>query len=97
MTNIGYFSLALFWMSLLLCHVATALPAPDEEQYFDKQLNRELINRWLSSIHNAQILNNNPCRFYGGDGTWTAPLPKRNSELINSLLSLPKSMNDAGK
>ncbi|XP_073840375.1 pigment-dispersing factor [Musca autumnalis] len=96
MARICYFSLALLWMCLLLCNAAIALPAPDEEQYFDKQLNRELINRWLSSIHNAQNLNN-PCHFYGGDGTWTAPMPKRNSELINSLLSLPKSMNDAGK
>ncbi|XP_061402865.1 protein PDF-like [Musca vetustissima] len=96
MAHIGYFSLALLWLSMLLCNLAVALPTPDEEQYFDKQLNRELINRWLSSIHNAQILNN-PCRYYTADGTWTPPMPKRNSELINSLLSLPKSMNDAGK
>ncbi|XP_065361193.1 protein PDF [Calliphora vicina] len=87
----------IFMMALVLAVVlvtVTGLPTPDEERYFDKEFNRDLIN-WLSSIHYAQSLNN-PCRYYG-DNSLTAPMPKRNSELINSLLSLPKNMNDAGK
>ncbi|XP_023309125.2 protein PDF [Lucilia cuprina] len=80
-------------LGLVLASV-TSLPTPDEERYFDKEFNRDLIN-WLASVHYAQSINN-PCRYYGGN-TLTAPMPKRNSELINSLLSLPKNMNDAGK
>uniref|UniRef100_A0A1B0AID3 Pigment dispersing factor n=1 Tax=Glossina pallidipes TaxID=7398 RepID=A0A1B0AID3_GLOPL len=73
-----------------------SLPIPDEERYFDKELNRDLMN-WLASA-TAQYGQpfNNPCKYYHGNGMAPA-MPKRNSELINSLLSLPKNMNDAGK
>nr|BAD22538.1 pigment-dispersing factor [Phormia regina] len=87
-----YFLMALVLAAVLV--TVTSLPTPDEERYFDKEFNRDLIN-WLTSIRYAQP-SNNPCRYYAGN-TLTAPMPKRNSELINSLLSLPKNMNDAGK
>ncbi|XP_013115957.2 protein PDF-like [Stomoxys calcitrans] len=95
MGNIIYLSLVLMWLSLFLCDAATALPTSEDERFFEKQLNRELINNWLTSVRSSQVLNN-PCRYYV-DNSWMAPMPKRNSELINSLLSLPKNMNDAGK
>ncbi|TMW46574.1 hypothetical protein DOY81_008345 [Sarcophaga bullata] len=91
MVNIVNFILILILASVL---ITASLPTPDEERYFDKELSRDLVN-WLTSVHYAPSINN-PCRYYSGN-TLTAPMLKRNSELINSLLSLPKNMNDAGK
>ncbi|KAM7355500.1 pigment-dispersing factor isoform 1-T6 [Cochliomyia hominivorax] len=87
-----YFFVALVLATVLV--TVTSLPPPEEDGYFDKEFNRDLIN-WLTSLHYAHSLNN-PCRYYAGNAL-TAAMPKRNSELINSLLSLPKNMNDAGK
>ncbi|XP_013115958.1 protein PDF-like [Stomoxys calcitrans] len=95
MANFVYITLTLIWMSLCWWNTTVASPSTDDELYFDRQLNRELLNKWISSVRNAQMLNN-PCR-NSADNTWASAMPKRNSELINSLLSLPKSMNDAGK
>ncbi|XP_005181776.3 pigment-dispersing hormone type 2 [Musca domestica] len=95
MANINGLICCLMCLELFLCIFAAALPAQEDERYFEKQLNRELLNNWLSSARGVQAINN-PCRYYP-DNTWSAAMPKRNSELINSLLSLPKSMNDAGK
>ncbi|CAD7082399.1 unnamed protein product [Hermetia illucens] len=80
-------AVALLWIGFI-----TGLPAPDEERYLDKEYTRELIS-WLTALNPSAT---NPCRFYPS-GNIIGPLPKRNSELINSLLSLPKTMNDAGK
>ncbi|XP_075161546.1 protein PDF-like [Haematobia irritans] len=96
MGNIVYLSVILMWLGIVLCNAVTALPISEDERYFEKQLNPELINNWLSSVRNSQNLNKSPCRYYA-ENSWTGPMPKRNSELINSLLSLPKNMNDAGK
>ncbi|XP_054731639.1 protein PDF [Anastrepha obliqua] len=92
-------------MAKLLCLVLTlvlssifisskAMPTPDEERYLDKEYNRELLN-WLNLVQYPQPYAV-PCKYYPIDSL-TGPVPKRNSELINSLLSLPKSMNEAGK
>ncbi|XP_055844609.1 protein PDF [Episyrphus balteatus] len=71
---------------------AVSLPTPDEERFLDKEYARELIN-WLSTLQAP--VSNNPCKYYGNG--ISGMMTKRNSELINSLLSLPKGMNDAGK
>ncbi|XP_037940023.1 protein PDF isoform X2 [Teleopsis dalmanni] len=87
------YCLFLLTIGLLITQSLT-LPTPDEERYWDKEYNRELLN-WLSSVQYPQQFIN-PCKYYMGN-MLTGPVPKRNSELINSLLSLPKNMNDAGK
>uniref|UniRef100_A0A336LLB3 CSON011699 protein n=1 Tax=Culicoides sonorensis TaxID=179676 RepID=A0A336LLB3_CULSO len=86
---------------LLLCLCVTigfASPAPDEEHYLDKEDVKELA-AWLSTLSRPLSYNHlPPCRPYYMDGNYLSnPMPKRNSELINSLLSLPKTMSDAGK
>ncbi|XP_067644472.1 protein PDF [Eurosta solidaginis] len=92
-------------MAKLVCVVLTlifstifisskALPTPDEDRYIDKEYNRELLN-WLNSVQYPQPYAA-PCKYYPIN-SFTGPIPKRNSELINSLLSLPKGMNEAGK
>ncbi|XP_014093329.1 protein PDF [Bactrocera oleae] len=78
----------------LVLYSSQALPTPDEERYMEKEYNRELLN-WLNSIQYPQAYAA-PCKYYPINSL-TGPVPKRNSELINSLLSLPKSMNEAGK
>ncbi|XP_063695633.1 protein PDF [Culicoides brevitarsis] len=90
-------------LAVLLCVCATmsfASPTPDEEHYFDKEDVKELA-AWLSTLGRPMYNNYNhlpPCRPYYMDTQYlSAPMPKRNSELINSLLSLPKTMSDAGK
>ncbi|XP_018792176.1 PREDICTED: protein PDF [Bactrocera latifrons] len=83
--------------TLIFCTVlfsSQALPTPDEERYMEKDYNREFLN-WLNSIQYPQPYAT-PCKYYPINSL-TGPVPKRNSELINSLLSLPKSMNEAGK
>lgn len=70
------------------------------EIYYCSQLNRELLN-WLQTLQANRPLIANPCNpLYGvntnGIGA-NQQLTKRNSELINSLLGLPKNLNDAGK
>ncbi|XP_061396464.1 protein PDF-like [Musca vetustissima] len=92
MANTNCFTYFLMCLALFLCKFSAALPAQENDRYFEKQLNRELLNNWLTSARSIQALNS-----YYPDNTWSAPMPKRNSELINSLLSLPKGMNDAGK
>jgi len=44
-----------------------------------------------------QPVNENPYTLNSIAGTYMTPFSKRNSELINSILGLPKTMNDAGK
>ncbi|XP_061388726.1 protein PDF-like [Musca vetustissima] len=95
MANIKCFTCLLMCLAVFLWKFSAALPAQENGRYFEKQLNRELFNNWLTSARSIQALNN-PCSYYP-DKTWSAPMPKRNSELINSLLSLPKSMKYAGK
>lgn len=62
------------------------------------QYTRDLLD-WLIS----QQTNENPCEIKERvklSGYWSPSqllAKKRNSELINSLLSIPKTMNDAGK
>ncbi|XP_030376163.1 protein PDF [Scaptodrosophila lebanonensis] len=74
-----------------------ALPSPDEERYVEKEYNRELINL-LNAVQYAPQQLGNLCKYpYFFANSLRGPMPKRNSELINSLLSLPKNMNDAGK
>ncbi|XP_055377106.1 protein PDF [Condylostylus longicornis] len=87
----------LFILSII-CVLVVALPRPDEERYLDKEYARELI-AWLAAIDPSA--SNNPCKYLtsnGGNMNYLTPqMPKRNSELINSLLSIPKNMNEAGK
>lgn len=65
-----------------------------------KQLNRELIN-WLQTLQTNRPLMASPYKLlYGLNSNMIGAnqqLSKRNSELINSLLGLPKNLNDAGK
>lgn len=80
---------------------STVLATPDEERYMGKEYNRDLYD-WFNNAARYTPLqaNSSPCKYpyYLGNSLGTnIRLPKRNSELINSLLSLPKNMNDAGK
>ncbi|XP_027233263.1 pigment-dispersing hormone type 1-like [Penaeus vannamei] len=71
---------------VLLVVMAVALQAATAERnmkYFERELVSELA---------AQIL-----RVAQGPSAFAAGPHKRNSELINSLLGLPKVMNDAGR
>ncbi|XP_068157550.1 protein PDF [Drosophila tropicalis] len=86
----------------ICCHwcCCAALAAPDEERYIRKDFNRDLLD-WYNNANqypSGQLAS--LCRYpYFLDNSLIGPvrMRKRNSELINSLLSLPKNMNDAGK
>ncbi|XP_050093100.1 protein PDF [Anopheles aquasalis] len=93
---------------LLFClclRVSAALPAFDDERDFERELYYRQLPEWpLSSP--ADLLGEPAVLPLLGaafeyrqpiHAAASAPHVKRNSELINSLLSLPKSMNDAGK
>ncbi|XP_036335621.1 protein PDF [Rhagoletis pomonella] len=92
MAKLLCFAFALVLSSIFIS--SKALPTPDEDLYLEKEYNRELLN-WLNSVQYPQPYAV-PCKYYPTN-SFTGPVPKRNSELINSLLSLPKSMNEAGK
>ncbi|XP_017492803.1 PREDICTED: protein PDF [Rhagoletis zephyria] len=92
MAKLLCFAFALVLSSIFIS--SKALPTPDEDRYLEKEYNRELLN-WLNSVQYPQPYAV-PCKYYPTN-SFTGPVPKRNSELINSLLSLPKSMNEAGK
>uniref|UniRef100_A0A182Q4B0 Pigment dispersing factor n=1 Tax=Anopheles farauti TaxID=69004 RepID=A0A182Q4B0_9DIPT len=96
---------------LLVClwlRVSAALPAFEDDRDLDKELYVRQLAEWLAD-QSSDFLNDltsfPPCRPCGYEHHRQlpisviprAPYVKRNSELINSLLSLPKTMNDAGK
>uniref|UniRef100_A0A182J342 Pigment dispersing factor n=1 Tax=Anopheles atroparvus TaxID=41427 RepID=A0A182J342_ANOAO len=94
---------------LLVCmwlRVSAALPPFDDDRDLDKELYVRQLAEWLSE-QSPDFLNDitsfPPCRPCGYEHRQPisvvprATYAKRNSELINSLLSLPKTMNDAGK
>ncbi|XP_047481314.1 pigment-dispersing hormone type 1-like [Penaeus chinensis] len=68
---------------LVAMAVSLQLTLADNLQYPERELVSELA---------AQIL-----RVAQGSSAFVAGPHKRNSELINSLLGIPKVMNDAGK
>eukprot|EP00099_Drosophila_melanogaster_P015664 NP_524517.1 Pigment-dispersing factor [Drosophila melanogaster] len=79
-----------------------AMAMPDEERYVRKEYNRDLLD-WFNNVGVGQFspgqvatLCRYPLILENSLGP-SVPIRKRNSELINSLLSLPKNMNDAGK
>ncbi|XP_037725457.1 protein PDF [Drosophila subpulchrella] len=77
-----------------------AMALPDEERYVRKEYNRDLLD-WLNNVGQfspgqVATLCRYPLILENSLGP-AVPIRKRNSELINSLLSLPKNMNDAGK
>ncbi|GAB0090410.1 Protein PDF [Sergentomyia squamirostris] len=80
-----------------LVMVALAMPPPEEEYYYDREFPREFAPWMMSPWTYSQV--ENPCQpVYTFKGNYLLPSQhKRNSELINSLLTLPKTMNDAGK
>ncbi|XP_037035176.1 protein PDF [Bradysia coprophila] len=83
----------LMWFQCNTCaaYVVPGNTPPDEDRYYDKEYVRELAS-FIAALSGS---GNNPCHNnYAG---YTNPIPKRNSELINSLLSLPKTMSDVGK
>ncbi|KAH8311162.1 hypothetical protein KR044_004638 [Drosophila immigrans] len=97
------YSFILALLVLVSCSLVVA--SPDEERYMEKEYNRDLID-WINSAARYAPMQaaGNPCKYYPYYLANALPnsnnnirLPKRNSELINSLLSLPKNMNDAGK
>ncbi|KAL7727049.1 hypothetical protein ACLKA6_004030 [Drosophila palustris] len=91
-------ALALLLIAIYISR-STVLATPDEERYVEKEYNRDLYD-WLNNA--ARYAPIAPCKYPYFQAN-TLPnvnnmrMPKRNSELINSLLSLPKNMNDAGK
>ncbi|ALC45431.1 Pdf [Drosophila busckii] len=82
-------------------HISTLLA--DEERYMEKDFNRDLMDWLNNAARYAPIpVPASLCKYpYQMLNSLSMPLPmrlpKRNSELINSLLSLPKNMNEAGK
>ncbi|XP_017079623.1 protein PDF [Drosophila eugracilis] len=82
------------------CGFTGAMAMPDEERYVRKEYNRDLLD-WFNNMGQftpGQVAT--LCRYpLILENSLGPPMPirKRNSELINSLLSLPKNMNDAGK
>ncbi|KAH8293801.1 hypothetical protein KR054_004764 [Drosophila jambulina] len=82
------------------CGSTGAMAMPDEERYVRKEYNRDLLD-WFNTMGQfspGQVAT--LCRYpLILENSLGEPIPirKRNSELINSLLSLPKNMNDAGK
>ncbi|XP_050075963.1 protein PDF [Anopheles maculipalpis] len=97
---------------LLVClwlRASTALPAFEDDRDLDRELYIRQLAEWLadqSTDFLNDLTNFPPCRPCSSSYSehrqpiavvQRAPYAKRNSELINSLLSLPKTMNDAGK
>ncbi|KAJ6643358.1 Protein PDF [Pseudolycoriella hygida] len=81
----------LMWCNICIAYVVPGNTTPDDERFFDKEYVRELAS-FIAALSGSS---NSPCHNnYGG---YANPMPKRNSELINSLLSLPKTMSDVGK
>ncbi|KAH8306300.1 hypothetical protein KR018_006873 [Drosophila ironensis] len=82
------------------CRSSVAMAMPDEERYVRKEYNRDLLD-WFNNVGQftpGQVAA--LCRYpLFVENSLAGPMAirKRNSELINSLLSLPKNMNDAGK
>ncbi|XP_065075589.1 protein PDF [Ochlerotatus camptorhynchus] len=89
--------------------ISVAMPSYDEdrmdldkEQYI-RQVAEWLANQWPTELNEINSLPFcRPCFNPHRQQEPTIavsrnPFGKRNSELINSLLSLPKNMNDAGK
>ncbi|XP_017052353.1 protein PDF [Drosophila ficusphila] len=73
---------------------------PDEERYVRKEYNRDFLD-WFNTVGQftpgqVAAICRYPFILENSLGP-SMPIRKRNSELINSLLSLPKNMNDAGK
>ncbi|XP_055631246.1 protein PDF isoform X2 [Toxorhynchites rutilus septentrionalis] len=105
MVNVSAICFVLFCISLKIC---VAMPYYEEDRFsLDKDYMRQLVERLAdqqSPMASSDIYSI-PCRpcFYPNYPIPSEisishnPYAKRNSELINSLLSLPKSMNDAGK
>ncbi|XP_055532628.1 pigment-dispersing hormone peptides [Wyeomyia smithii] len=105
MVNAGLTCLLLFCLCL---EVNFAMPSyeedrigQDKEQYI-RQLAAWLANQSETSLND--IMSMPPCRpcFYPNHPMESLsiahnPYVKRNSELINSLLSLPRAMNEVGK
>ncbi|BFF91245.1 protein PDF [Drosophila madeirensis] len=79
------------------CELSRSMALPDEERYVRKEYNRDLMD-WFNTV--GQLAPNQAvplCRYpYIVDNSLSIPTRKRNSEIINSLLSLPKNMNEAG-
>ncbi|XP_053674910.1 protein PDF [Anopheles nili] len=94
-------------MVCLWLRVSAGLPSYEEERDLDKELYIRQLAEWLadqSTDFLNDLINFPPCRpcSYEQHRQPATAVPratyaKRNSELINSLLSLPKTMNDAGK
>ncbi|XP_049290557.1 pigment-dispersing hormone peptides [Anopheles funestus] len=94
---------------LLVClwlRASSALPAFEDDRDLDKELYIRQLAEWLAD-QSTDFLNDltnfppcRPCSYEHRQPIAVVPratYAKRNSELINSLLSLPKTMNDAGK
>ncbi|XP_023167501.1 protein PDF [Drosophila hydei] len=93
-------TVALLALAGCLCWTLV-LASPDEERYVEKEYNRDLYD-WINNVarYGRVQVPATLCKYpnYLPNSLPTnMRMPKRNSELINSLLSLPKNMNEAGK
>ncbi|TDG43165.1 hypothetical protein AWZ03_010399 [Drosophila navojoa] len=95
-------SLTVALLALACCLCWSLVEAsPDEERYVEKEYNRDLYD-WINNVarYGRVQMPATLCKYpnyLANSLTNTMRMPKRNSELINSLLSLPKNMNEAGK
>ncbi|CAO1414242.1 unnamed protein product [Diamesa tonsa] len=82
-------------LCLFLIKMCNAQPLSEETNLVDSGVSLKSQNFW--PIQNTNLYNRNYPAYNSRVKAWLISPSKRNSELINSLLSLPKNMNDAGK
>ncbi|CAO1384331.1 unnamed protein product [Diamesa hyperborea] len=94
-------------LCLFLIKMCNAQPLSEETNLVDSGYDQDLPGAWMPMqqmpaqnfwpIQNTNLYNRNYPAYNSRVKAWLISPSKRNSELINSLLSLPKNMNDAGK
>ncbi|XP_026464202.1 pigment-dispersing hormone peptides [Ctenocephalides felis] len=78
-------------LAAVLIQTISAMPAPENDQEYAQEMS-DWLNTLTARDLPQMVDRTRPCRAEG-----FITFPKRNSELINSLLGLPKNMNDVGK
>lgn len=112
MVNVSGICFVLFCLCLRVSVAMPSYDQDESRMVMDKEAYIRQLAEWLANQSGTALVASNdiyslpPCRpcFYPTFQTESSaatmphnPYAKRNSELINSLLSLPKDMNNAGK
>ncbi|CAO1407878.1 unnamed protein product [Diamesa serratosioi] len=104
MSNLLKMFLVLCLFLMKMCH---AQPLSEETNLVDSGYEQDITGAWMPiqqmpapnywPVQSTNLYNRNYPSYNSRVKAWLISPSKRNSELINSLLSLPKNMNDAGK